>query len=170
MSLLRIYRYGEPILRQKCEPVTEITPEIRQLIRDMFETMYDAPGAGLAAPQVGVGLRICVVDVQSGRGRQPFALINPRIVAAEGKSEEVEGCLSFPGLPQEEVKRSWKVRVEAINEKGFPIVVEGEGLLARAFQHELEHLDGKMFIDHLSYMKKKKMEREIKQRKKRGDW
>jgi peptide deformylase len=168
MPLLRIYRYGEPVLREKCAPIREITPEIRQLVRDMLDTMYVAPGLGLAANQVGVPVRLCVIDVQGGR-RQPLVLINPKITAKEGKIAGEEGCLSFPGL-MDTVKRYQKVRVEAINERGFPVVVEGEDLLSRALQHELDHLDGKLFIDSLSLIKKKILEHKIKLRKKQGTW
>jgi peptide deformylase len=169
MSVLRIVKYPDPMLREKCAPVTEITPAIRKLITDMLETMYAAPGVGLAAPQVGVPVRICVIDVHSEGRRQPMVLVNPQIVYKEGKMLGEEGCLSFPGLP-EDVKRYSKVRVEALNAKGFPVGIEGEDILSRCLQHEIDHLDGKVYMDYLSLLKRKQMELEIKRRKKRGEW
>jgi peptide deformylase len=170
MSIRKICRYGEPVLREKCRPVEEITPDIKKLVADMFETLYSAPGVGLAASQVGVPLRICVMDpLEEGR-RQPMALINPRIVEKEGTIEAEEGCLSLPGLAAD-VKRYAKVKVEAVNEKGMPVVVVGENnLLCCCLQHEIDHLDGKIYIDHLSWWKRKKLEGEIRKRKKEGNW
>jgi peptide deformylase len=171
MNSLKICKYGEPVLRQKGKPVAEITPEIRKLVRDMFATMYSAPGhgVGLAAPQVGVSLRICVIDVWPDGKSQPIVLINPNIVEKSGKMEGEEGCLSLPGLAAE-VKRYARVKVEATNDKGFPVIVEGEGLLSRALQHEIDHLDGKLFIDYVSWLERKKIELEIKKRKKQDTW
>lgn len=169
MAKLKIHRYGDLVLRKKCATVTEITPEIRQLAADMLETMYAAPGVGLAAPQVGLPLRLCVIDVRPDGKKSPLVLINPVLVSGEGKIEEEEGCLSFPGFAAM-VKRFDKARVEAVNEKGLPVVVEGSDLLARALQHELDHLDGKMFIDYLTPWKRKRIEQEIRRRKKEGDW
>lgn len=169
MSVLPIRKFGDPVLREQCAPVKSITPEIRALVRDMLETLYAAPGIGLAAPQVGVPLRICVIDVNPPDRHRPMVLLNPKITAKSGKVEEEEGCLSLPGLAAV-VKRYKKVKVEALNEKGFPVVVEGEDMLARCLQHELDHLDGKMYIDYLSLINRKKLELLIKGKKKRGEW
>ena len=169
MSVKKIYKYGEAVLRKKCAPVERITPEIKKLIDDMFDTMYKAPGAGLAASQVGVPLRVCVIDVSPEGKRQPVALINPKIIHKKGKVVQEEGCLSFPGLFAE-VKRFDNIRVQAINEKALPYEIECSGILSRAIQHELDHLDGKLFIDYLSFFKRRKLVKEIKNRKKSGNW
>jgi len=169
MGIKKIYKYGEPVLRQRCKPVEQITPEIKKLISDMFETMYSVPGAGLAAPQVGVLLRICVIDVSREGKKQPVALINPKLVDKKETIKEDEGCLSFPGLFAE-VKRFDKVKIRAVNEKGLPVEIEASGVFSRAVQHELDHLDGKLFIDYLSFFKKRQILKEIKERKKSGNW
>lgn len=169
MSVLPIVKYGDPVLRENCKPVEKITPEVRKLVTDLLDTLYSVPGVGLAAPQVGVPLRVCVIDLRNEGRKQPIVLINPKIVHKEGKMDGEEGCLSFPGL-WDMVKRYKKVRVEATDGKGFPVQVEGEDLLSRALQHEIDHLDGKVFMDYLSLLKRKKMEFEIKRRKKRGEW
>lgn len=175
MSILRIYKYGEPILKRKSMPVEEITPKIRKLISDMIETMYNAPGVGLAACQVGVPLKICVIHLRSERlegsqaASKPFVLINPKITGRSGKIEEEEGCLSLPGITVK-IKRSRKVKVQAIDDKGMPIIIEGEGLLGRALQHEIDHIEGKVLIDYLPWLKRRKVEREIKERRKQENW
>ncbi|MHB9154571.1 MAG: peptide deformylase [Endomicrobiales bacterium] len=166
---MKIIRYGDPALREKSKPVNKITGETRQLVRDLLETLYAAPGVGLAAIQVGVPLRICVIDLRSKDLRQPIVLINPKIVAQQGRQEDEEGCLSLPGLSCP-VKRHESVRVEATNEKGFPVVIEGTGLLSRVLQHEIDHLDGKLFLDYLSAADKKLLEQEVRRKKKQGDW
>ncbi|MCX5781749.1 MAG: peptide deformylase [Elusimicrobia bacterium] len=169
MSKLKIYKYGEPILRQKCKPVEQINSQIKKLISDMFETMYNAPGVGLAAPQVGVSLNLCLIDPNIDGKKQPIALINPKIVDKKGKIFEEEGCLSFPGILAK-VKRFENIKVEAVNEKGLPIIVQGTGILSRIIQHEMDHLNGKLFVDYLSFFKRKKIESEIRKRKKSGTW
>jgi peptide deformylase len=172
MSILPIVKYGDPVLRLKAKPVERIRPEIQQLVSDMFETLYDAPGVGLAAPQVGVPLQLVVIDIRPKERRHPLVLINPRIIEKSGKDEEEEGCLSLPGL-NAKVKRYKTVRVEAVNERGFPFSIEADaeaGLLSRALQHEIDHLDGKLYVDYLTRAGKKKLEDEIKKRKKQGDW
>lgn len=131
-----------PCLRKKAEKVEEVTPEIRNLIRDMAQTMYDAPGVGLAAPQVGVCKSIAVVDVGDGL----IVLINPEILEAGGEEVDTEGCLSVPGL-MGEVKRAAWVKVRAMNKNGREFEMQAEGYLARAFQHEIDHLNGTLFID-----------------------
>lgn len=142
MALRNIRKYGDEILRKKSRKVDDINDRILTLISDMEETMYKAQGVGLAAPQVGILKRIVVIDVKEGIIR----LINPEIIFEEGSQIDAEGCLSVPG-EQGEVDRPNKVKVKALNEKGEEIVVEGEGLLARALCHEIDHLDGVLFVD-----------------------
>ncbi len=169
MALLKIVKYGDPVLRKKTEPVTEITDDIIQLAEDMLETMYAAPGVGLAGPQVGVSLQICVIDIVPDGKRSPIVLINPKVLSGEDKIELEEGCLSFPKI-YEKVKRWNKVRVEYTDLKGNLKEVEAEGFLAKAFQHEIDHLNGKVFIDYLPAWKRKLVEKEIKRRKKGKTW
>ena len=169
MSLLKIVKYGDPILRKKTEPITEINDDIIQLAEDMLETMYAAPGVGLAGPQVGVSLQICVIDIVPEGKRDPIILINPKVLSGENKVELEEGCLSFPKI-YEKVKRWDKVRVEYVDLKGNLKEVEAEGFLAKAFQHEIDHLNGKVCIDYLPDWKRKLVEKEIKRRKKSKNW
>lgn len=143
MAILNIIEEGEPTLRKICRPVTEITPRIIRLLDDMKETLIDAEGAGLAAPQVGVLRRIAVCDMECGM----IELINPEIVEVEGHQEELEGCLSVPGV-WGITSRPSKVTVKALNRKGEEFTVTGEELDARCLCHELDHLDGKLFTDN----------------------
>jgi peptide deformylase len=151
----RPVRYlGDPVLREKAAPVPGVTEEIRTLIADMFDTMYAEEGVGLAAPQVGVGMRVIVVDPQDEK-TTPFALINPEIVtASEDADRAEEGCLSLPGL-KEIVERPVSVRVEGLDRDGAPTVLEAEGFLARILQHEIDHINGILFIDRVSALKRK---------------
>lgn len=142
MGLRNIRKYGDEILRKKSREVDVINDRILTLIKDMEETMYEAQGVGLAAPQVGILKRVVVIDVGEGIIR----LINPEIISKEGSQLDVEGCLSVPG-EQGEVERPYRVTVKALDEKGQEITVEGEGLLARALCHEIDHLDGILFVD-----------------------
>ena len=151
MAKLNIVKYGDEVLRKKCREVEEITPRILTLLDDMVETMHAADGCGLAAPQVGVLRRIAVVEVEEG---QLYELINPHIIAFSGEQYEVEGCLSIPG-EQVTTKRPMYVTVRAFNRHGEVVDISGEGLLARAFCHELDHLDGKLMIDRAIPVKKK---------------
>ena len=162
MSVLEIRQYPDPVLKRKSARVENITPEIQKLIEDMAETMYAAPGVGLAAPQVGIGLRIAVVDV-SGRDEEGelLVLINPEIVSTEGEIEDEEGCLSIKDY-NADVKRFRKVRIRATDKDGSIREIEGEDLLARAFQHELDHLDGLLFIDRISPLKRDLFKRRVK--------
>jgi peptide deformylase len=145
---------GDPVLREKAVPVAGVTEDIRTLIADMFDTMYAEEGVGLAAPQVGVGERVIVVDPRD-ENVQPFALINPEIVHfADEVERDEEGCLSIPGL-KEIVERSAAVRVEALDADGNAVSIEAEGLLARILQHEVDHLDGILFLDRVSALKRK---------------
>ena len=142
MAILPIRKEGDPVLRQKAQPVPKVTKRIVKLLQDMEETMYAADGVGLAAPQVGVSERLIVVDVGEG----PIHLVNPVLVAAEGSVVDVEGCLSIPGVVGY-VERAQKVVVDGLDMKGRPRRVEAEDWLARALQHEIDHLDGILFID-----------------------
>ena len=154
MSLLRILHYPEPVLAKKAEPVLEVNDSIKKLAADMAETMYDAPGVGLAAPQVGISQRLIVLDC-AGKDESPhlIAAVNPEIVEAEGECFEEEGCLSVPAF-YAKVKRSVSVRVRFRDLENQQVEMETDGLLAIAFQHEIDHLDGILFVDHLSSLKK----------------
>ena len=169
--VLKIVKYGEPVLERRAEAVTEFdTPELHELIASMWETMYSAKGVGLAAPQVGVGQRISVIDVSVGEDEsKKIVIINPEITFTEGTQVGEEGCLSIPGF-REPVSRANIVKVRAQNEKGEPIELEGEELLARAFQHEIDHLNGILFINHLSALKRDIIRRKIKKLQRAGEW
>jgi peptide deformylase len=142
MALRTIRKHGDELLRKRSKKVDVINERILTLLNDMEETMYDADGVGLAAPQVGILKRVVVIDIGEGVLR----LINPEIISTEGSYVDVEGCLSVPG-EQGEVERPYKVKVKALNEKGEEIIVEGEELLARALCHEIDHLEGVLFVD-----------------------
>jgi peptide deformylase len=150
VKILDIRVLGDPVLRRATTPVEEVTPEIRELISNMFDTMYAAEGIGLAAPQVGRTERIAVMDVEG----QKYALINPEIIEKEGTRRGEEGCLSIPEVFGD-VTRSSRVVVRALNENGEEIEAEGTELLATCMQHEIDHLDGKLFIDYLSVLKRR---------------
>lgn len=150
MGVYSIVEVGDPVLREKARRVPNITPNVLKLLDNMAETMYDAQGVGLAAPQVGVSKRIVVIDVGDGL----IELINPEIIHREGIEVDFEGCLSIPGI-RGEVKRAAKVAVKATDRAGKVITLEGDGLLARAFQHELDHLEGILFIDKAENLSKK---------------
>lgn len=155
MALLDIHVLGSPILRRETQIVQQMTPELRTLITDMFDTMYAARGIGLAAPQVGRSERIAVVDVD----KNPIALINPVITTKSGKSRREEGCLSIPDI-HFEVERSARVTVTALDVDMKPIVLEGTELFGTCLQHEIDHLHGKLFLDHLSILKRRQALRE----------
>lgn len=169
--IYKILKYGEPILEKVADSVTEFdTPELHQLVSDMWETMYSAKGVGLAAPQIGVGQRISVIDVSVGEDEsKKLVVINPEITLREGKQTGEEGCLSLPGF-REPLTRANKVVVRAQNEKGESIELAGEELLARALQHEIDHLNGVLFISHLSALKRDIIRRKIKKLQKAGEW
>jgi peptide deformylase len=145
MAVLKIVTNGDPILRRKAQPVAKITKRLRNLAKNMLDTLYEANGCGLAAPQIGVSERVVVIDV----GKGPLVLINPEITVREGQARDSEGCLSIPGR-SEYITRAQKVRVNFIDLRGKTVTMEGEDLLARAFQHEIDHLDGILFIDYLN--------------------
>jgi peptide deformylase len=144
MAQLEIVTYPDPVLSSEAQAVPRVSRRVRRLARDLLETMYAAPGVGLAAPQVGVQKRVIVVDV----GENPITLVNPEITAAEGEQVGLEGCLSLPDLVGEVCRAEWVV-VNGLDRRGKPVTVEGEGLLARALQHEVDHLDGILFIAHI---------------------
>lgn len=147
MALRTVRQNGDPILSKNCKEVTELTDRLQELIDDMLETMIDADGVGLAAPQVGVLRRICVIDIGPANGmEEPLILINPVVVEESGEQVGQEGCLSLPGYTGE-VKRPMSVKVQALNRDMEPIEVEGEGLLARALCHEIDHLNGHMYTE-----------------------
>ena len=150
MKILDIRVLGDPVLRKITTPVEEVTDDIRSLISDMFDTMYAAEGIGLAAPQVGRTERVAVMDVEG----QKFAFVNPEIIESEGIARGEEGCLSIPDIFGE-VPRATRVIVRALNEKGEQVEAEGTELLARCMQHEIDHLDGRLFIDYLSMLKRR---------------
>lgn len=153
MAVREIRLLGDAVLRQKAEPVEEVDDEIRELIDDMLETMYDADGVGLAAPQVGLSRRVIVVDTRE-EDVVPFGLVNPAIVeTGEERERGEEGCLSIPGL-KEIVERPSRVVVEGLDRDGNPVRIEAEGLLARVLQHEVDHLDGVLFLDRVSALKR----------------
>jgi peptide deformylase len=170
MALLPILEYPDPRLRTRAEPVREVDGKIRKLIDDMFETMYKAPGVGLAATQVNVHIRVLVVDITEDRSR-PLALVNPEIIERSGEGKLEEGCLSVPGI-YENIMRADRIRVRALGRNGKPQEIEAEGLLAVCIQHEMDHLEGKLFVDYLSELKRtrirKKLEKEQKNREGAG--
>jgi len=168
--ILKIVKYPEPVLSQPGEPVTEFNDELRKFVADMFETMYAAQGIGLAAPQVAVSKRITVIDLSMGKNpKEKLVLINPEVILRDGKQYEEEGCLSFPEI-REKVSRAWKVRIRAQNEHGEWFEMDGEELLSRAFQHEIDHLDGMLFIFRMSALKRDLALRKIRKMQREGKW
>ena len=165
-----IVKYPDPILQKPTEKVTEFDAELRTLVDDMFESMYAAHGIGLAAPQIGVGKRITVIDLSFQKNpEEKLVLINPEILHREGRQVEEEGCLSLPEI-REKVTRAAKVKVKAQDVEGKWFELDGEDLLSRAFQHEIDHLDGVLFIFRLSMLKKDLALRKIRKLIKAGDW
>ena len=155
MALLNILHFPDPRLRTVAKPVTEFDDELRQLVSDMFETMYEAPGIGLAATQVDRHIRLLVLDVSEERNR-PRCLINPEIIEADGEEEMDEGCLSVPGF-YERVRRAERIRVRAQDEHGEVSEFDADGLEAVCIQHEMDHLEGKLFVDYLSNLKRNRI-------------
>ena len=164
MPVLDILEFPDERLRTRAKPVEEVTDEIRQLVDDMFETMYAAPGIGLAATQVNVHQRVVVIDISREKD-QPLCLINPVIVAKDGIEQHEEGCLSVPGI-YETVERADHIKVEALNRDGEKFVLETGDLLAVCIQHELDHLDGKLFVDYLSPLKRNRIKKKLEKQKK----
>ena len=166
----KIVRYGEAVLEQVADEVRNITDAEVQLVQDMVDTMYKAPGVGLAAPQVGVAQRIMVTDTSGGeKDDNLLVIINPEIVSTDGEQYEEEGCLSIPGFT-ERVRRPKKIVVRGVDMDGCEIILEGQDLLARAFCHEMDHLNGVLFLDHLSFIKRDLIKRKIRKRVKQDDW
>ena len=159
MAILDILHFPDDRLRRKARPVESVDDEVRQLVDDMFETMYDAPGIGLAAIQVNVPRRVIVIDVSEDKS-QPVALINPEITRKEGVEEMDEGCLSVPGI-FEKVQRADAITVSALNPDGEAFTMDADGLLAVCIQHEIDHLDGKLFIDYLSELKRQRIRKKM---------
>lgn len=170
MPKRRITKHGETVLQRKAEPVdfAAFSGELQALLGDMWETMYAANGVGLAAPQIGLPLRLAVIDVKPEGKSERLVLINPEILSREGAVVEEEGCLSVPGL-YAKVKRHRKVRVRALDADGKPWERAGTGLLARAFEHEVDHLDGKLFLNHLNLVERLRVAGLLKDLKKSWD-
>lgn len=159
--VLPLRYYGDPVLRKKADPAPSVGPDVVSLIESMYDTMYREKGVGLAAPQVGVSTRVFVVDVEDDETRVRRAFVNPVITRREGAVVGEEGCLSIPGF-REDVKRAARVTVEALDERGERFALEAEGLVARAIQHEIDHLDGVLFIDRLSPIRRKLLDARLK--------
>ena len=165
-----VVKYGDSVLEKPTKPITKFDAELEELAEDMFATMYAAQGVGLAAPQIGKSIRIAVVDVTGGKNPEAkIVLVNPEIIHAEGEKREEEGCLSIPGF-RGYVVRPQFVTVKAQNAKGEWFEIRGEDLLARAFCHEIDHLNGILFIQHLSMLKRDLIKRKIKKLRKQGEW
>jgi peptide deformylase len=165
-----IVKYGDAILEKPGTPVKKFDAELEELAEDMFASMYAAQGVGLAAPQIGKSLRIAVVDVTGGKNPEAkIVLANPEIIHAEGEVREEEGCLSIPGF-RGYVMRPQFVTIKAQNAKGEEFEIRGENLLARAFCHEIDHLNGILFLQHLSMLKRDLIKRKIKKLRKQGEW
>jgi peptide deformylase len=166
MAQLPILEYPDPRLRIRAEPVTEFDAELEQLVADMLETMYAAPGIGLAATQVNVHRRVLVIDVSEERD-ESYCLVNPEILSAEGKVSYEEGCLSVPDV-FEAVDRAERIEVRAFDQHGKRIDLEAEGLLAICIQHEIDHLDGKLFVDYLSPLKRGRLKKKALKKARKG--
>jgi peptide deformylase len=159
MSILNILHFPDPRLRNIAQQVAVVDEEIRKLVDDMFDTMYEAPGIGLAAVQVGVDKRVIVIDASEDKD-QPYVFINPQIRAREGEEQMDEGCLSVPGI-YETVKRANWVKVKALDREGQEFELEADGLLAVCIQHEIDHLEGKLFVDYLSEIKRSRIRKKM---------
>ena len=165
-----VVKFGNEVLMKKAEAVTVFDGDLEGLIADMFESMYAANGVGLAAPQIGISRRIAVIDITGGKDpKAKLVLINPEVISVEGKQKEEEGCLSVPGF-RETVTRPLRATVRALDRKGKEFTLEGEGLLARAFCHETDHLNGRLFLSHLSSLKRELITRKIRKMTKAGEW
>ncbi len=170
MAIHKIELYGSPILREKCGRIEKITPEIQELLDDMVETMRHAKGAGLAAPQVGVPVRAMIIDLGAHEERERLAFfINPEFLSKEGEMVGEEGCLSIP-LVYEKLQRPAKVKIRALDRNGESFEIEGGEFLSKAICHEMDHLDGVLFIDHLSALRRDMAKRKIKKLIRDGEW
>lgn len=166
MALLPILHYPDPLLREATTEVEQVDDQIRALIDDMLETMYEAPGIGLAAPQVNIHKRLIVIDISDDKS-EPLVLINPQIMMAEGSERTEEGCLSVPGI-YEYVDRAERVRIKALDRDGKALDFEADGLLAVCIQHEIDHLDGKIFVDYLSPLKQKRIRKKLEKQRRQA--
>lgn len=164
MALLTILHHPDPRLREKAKPVSRFDAALQKLIDDMFETMYAAPGVGLAATQVGIAQRIAVMDCAREDKSEPMVFINPEILEQAEVAEVEEGCLSVPGVA-DKLKRFHRVKARALDRHGKPFEIEAEGLLAQCIQHEIDHLDGKLYIDRLSSLKRERLLKRQKEEK-----
>jgi len=165
-----IVKYGQEVLERRAAPVTQFDGSLEKLVADMFETMYAANGVGLAAPQIGISWNLCVIDVSCGKDpKAKLVLVNPEVIAAEGEQVEEEGCLSLPDF-RAKTLRPLRATVRAQDLGGKEFDQSGEGLLARAFCHEADHLGGKLFIAHLSRLKRDSIKRQIRRMVKAGEW
>ena len=166
-----IVKFGDPVLEREADTIADFdTPELDKLIADMFESMYAAKGVGLAAPQIGIGKKISVIDCSNGeRPEDKLVLVNPKILKVEGKQVGEEGCLSIPGF-REQVRRGKRITARARNAKGVEFEITGEDLLARALIHEIDHLHGRLYIAHISPLKRDLMKRKIKKMQRAGEW
>jgi peptide deformylase len=165
-----IVKYGQEVLETQAQPVTEFNEALVKLVADMFETMYAAQGVGLAAPQIGISKRLCVIDVTSGeKPEAKLVLANPEIILMEGKVNLEEGCLSLPDF-RAKTPRPKRATVRAQDIHGKEFTMEGEDLLARAFCHEIDHLNGTLFIKHISMLKRDSIKRKVKKMMKAGEW
>jgi peptide deformylase len=170
MAIREIVTYGHPALHHPAEPVEKIDDSVHELLHDMVETMLAAPGVGLAAPQIGVGLRVIVVDLSVGEDpSQLIQLVNPEIVEAEGQQKEEEGCLSVPGYGGHTIRPA-RVTVRGLDPSGEAKTYTGTGLLARAFSHEIDHIEGRLFVDRLSPLKRDLLKRKLRKKAKTQDW
>ncbi len=167
MAKLEILHFPDSRLRTRAQPVETVDAEVRRLVDDMFETMYAAPGIGLAATQVNVHRRVLVVDVSEEKN-QPLTFINPEILDRQGTEEMEEGCLSVPGF-YEKVRRAERVRVRALDRDGKAFELETDGLLAVCIQHEIDHLDGKLFVDYVSSLKRQRIRKKLEKAQRHGD-
>ena len=170
MAVLSVVKYPNPVLTTRTAPVESIDAELRALVADMVETMYAAQGVGLAANQVGVAKQLAVIDIHAGEGKDGvIVLINPEIIETEGSITEEEGCLSFPGIT-ELVARPERVVARALNLEGKVCTLEGRGLLARALCHEVDHLNGVLFMDRLTGIKKERVRKQVRESVRSGEW
>ena len=159
MAILNVLHYPDPRLRKKALPVEKVDSEIKQLVDDMFETMYQAPGIGLAATQANVQKRVIVIDISEDKSN-PLCFINPEIISTDGAEEMEEGCLSVPGI-YEKVKRAERINVRALNREGESFEMQADGLLSVCIQHEMDHLEGKLFVDYLSELKRQRIRKKL---------
>ena len=170
LKIHEIVKYPDPVLAKPASPVTEFDAALKKLVEEMFESMYAAQGIGLAAPQIGLSKQLTVIDISFKKNPdEKIVLINPEIIEEEGKQFEEEGCLSLPEI-REKVHRAARVKVRAQNQHGKAFEIEGEELLARAFQHEIDHLNGILFIDRISRLKRELALRKIRKMQKAGEW